>query len=233
MVPSILITRPQEQAEKFASQVRLRLGSRAHPVISPLMQIVPTGNLPQLAGIKTLVFTSAYAVHAFANLTDGRNFSCFAVGASTADAACEIGLSPVDGGGDSKALIETVIRAKPPQPFLYLRGEHVASDLCKSLNSAGFETLQAIIYQQKPQTLSSEAKGFLLGQAKIIIPLFSPRSAQLLFGQMTDVENAVFVAMSENIKLKIPNAHQKQIFVAKAPTADAVLDLIEDKITDA
>jgi len=80
-----LITRPREDAEEIAEQLRAR---GIESVIEPMLAIVPVPHPGlDLTDVQALLFTSANGVRAFAAATTVRSLPVFAVGDATAAAA--------------------------------------------------------------------------------------------------------------------------------------------------
>ncbi|MEO1139047.1 MAG: uroporphyrinogen-III synthase [Pseudomonadota bacterium] len=226
MPPTILITRPQDAADRLAELLRARLGRDVTIVISPLMKIEARDEVPPLDRIKTLVFTSVHAVRAFAAMSKRRDFACYAVGDATARAAEDAGFAAITGPGTGADLVTQIAKSGPDTPCLYLRGEHVAYDVAKALNSAGIETCSAVVYRQTSLPLNALARDSLSGANMVIAPLFSPRSAKLFCDEIPPGRNVFFAAMSEAVARVIPSNRADRIDVAKCPDIDAMVDAI-------
>ncbi|MDT8328210.1 MAG: uroporphyrinogen-III synthase, partial [Roseovarius sp.] len=125
MSVTILITRPDPAATRFADQVRARLGGRAAILCAPLMRIEYGGALPDIGEDDVLIFTSRHGVAGFCRLTKRRDFTCYAVGDATAEAANRAGLRAISAGGDAGALLARIAADGANGPFLHLRGAHV------------------------------------------------------------------------------------------------------------
>jgi len=230
MAASILITRPVPAGTTFADQLRQKLGGTCTICTSPLMQIESCANLPDLSGIGTLIFTSRHGVETFEHLSNRRDILAYAVGVATGQAAKRIGLSVTIGDGDAERLVAQILRDKPAQPCLHIRGEHVAAPLADILTKAGIETHEAVIYSQKPLTLSNSAQRVLQREEAVILPLFSPRSAELLFSQpgVTDWRADLhIVTISVAVANNVPKTWAKTTKVASQPTAEAMVDAVQ------
>jgi len=228
MACSILITRPEPAASDFAAQLRARLGPKVPVAVSPAMRIEPVaGTLPDFSGAGTLVLTSVHAAAALAELPAACRPICYCVGAATAAAARAAGFAAVDGGGDAKSLLTRLLADRPPGPVHYLRGEHVAADLVAELAAAGYETVETVVYRQRPQPLSTEAETLLSGGAPVIVPLFSPRSAALFFEAAPAGAPLYVAAISRSAADRVPPDRAARLIVAAAPTAGAMLAAIQ------
>lgn len=228
MAPTILITRAEPAAVEFADALRRRLGCGVDVVISPLMRIATVSGVPKCPdAFASLIFTSRNAVEAFADMTTRRDWPSYCVGEATAAAARAAGFSAVSAGGTVQDLADMLRRDRPETPCLYLRGEHVASDLAATLSSAAIETVEAVIYRQLAQPLTDEARALLNRENPVILPLFSPRSAHLFFDQDTGAAPLFVASISENTATAVPADRAAILRIAKTPTATAVLDALE------
>jgi uroporphyrinogen-III synthase len=236
MTASILITRPEPAAGEFADMLRAKLGETCTICTSPVMQIEVCANLPDLAKIRTLIFTSRHGVDAFAKLTDRRDIPAYTVGEATGEAARDIGLSVSIGDGNAERLIRRILADQPSQPCFHLRGEHVASPLAESLTFAGLETHEAVIYMQKPCRLTDEAQQLLTQPGPVILPLFSPRSARLVFRQEKQTAWQAplhIVAMSQAVARQVPENRASSVSIAANLDAPAMLQATERSWTEA
>ncbi len=176
IAPVVLLTRPLVQAEEF----RRMLGEGVRVVVSPVIEIqyldfsVPAEEYP------TIVFASRNAVTAAARCMGLRGLNAIAVGERTAQAAKGQGMETVSAAGNAGDLVKCVIAASPVSKVLFVRGRHSRGEIAEGLNRAGIETDSVIAYEQVQQHLSAEARDLLDGEAPVIIPLFSPRSAALM-----------------------------------------------------
>ena len=101
--PRLLLTRPHPGAAQFLD--RLSPALRDGAVISPLIEIAPTGVGVDLAPFAGVIFTSANGV-AHAPKGDGR--PAFCVGPQTTAAAAKAGWQAQMAGLDAQALIATL-----------------------------------------------------------------------------------------------------------------------------
>lgn len=227
MATTILITRPEPAASGFAEKLRNRLGDAVRIVISPVLRIehLPF-SLDNIAAGDTLVLTSAQALPALTGKAKGQ--TCYCVGPATTEAAAHAGFNAIDTGGTAEHLVRRLLADRPSGNLLYLRGEHVASDLAKTLPEAGIETDERVVYRQLPQPLGPSALSRLEGANPLIVPLFSPRSARLFLDAAPGPAPLHIAAISGNTANVIPSGRAASIHIAATPTAGAMLDLIED-----
>src|SRR6056297_4094857 len=194
MPVTILITRPEPEAGRFAARLREVCGPGVAVLCAPVMRIVTEGQLPPLAGQEVLIFTSRHGVAGFCQLTARRDFTCYCVGEATAEAARGEGLTPIACGGDAEALLDRIAQDAATGPFLHLRGAHVAADITGALQAAGHDATDAVVYDQQPQDMGEAARHVLAGEGPVILPLMSPRSARLVFSQAGHIHAPLFVA---------------------------------------
>ncbi|MCZ0811212.1 MAG: uroporphyrinogen-III synthase [Pseudomonadota bacterium] len=227
MAPTILITRPGRVGAEFAERLEAQLDGDVTVVLSPLMRIEHCGALPQMAGYRTLIFTSRHGVEAYVAKGGRCDLPAFGVGEATAQAAREAGMNVTACGGDARDLIAQLLSAGVTAPCLHLRGTHAASDIATLLSSAGLETDEAVIYRQLPEPLTQVARTILAGAEPVLVPLFSPRSARLFFGQACGAAPLLVAAISRNAAAAVPDDRVAAIEIAHAPSADAMLDAIK------
>lgn len=175
MVSTLLLTRPQENAETFAKAAEW-VGD---VVISPLIEIVLRPFTPPLPG-EGVIFTSQRGVHAMQAVTDARDASVWCVGPGTQAAARAAGFEHVhQGAGTAEALIAALRAAPPSCPLVHLHGAHVVTDLAGRLSDAGLCARGVVAYDQFERPLTDAACRCLQTEGNVVLPLFSPRSARL------------------------------------------------------
>ena len=172
--PVLLLTRPEADSRRFAARVAALAGA-VRTVISPLLEIAPTGPPAPPAGVP--VFTSAAAVPLAG---PGRGLPAWCVGPRTAAAARAAGWAPREGGGDADALVAAILGSGDPGPFVHLRGAHARGEVAGRLRAGGRATDDRVVYEQRAVPLSRDAVDVLRGGGPVVAPLFSPRSAALL-----------------------------------------------------
>lgn len=224
----LLLTRPEPQAADFARALEARFGDLVQIIKTPLL--APRFFAPDLptGPFVGLILTSQTGVEAYLRLggvTAGLPRDVYCVGTRTADAARAAQLTPVEIAQDAASLI-TRFKASPPHgKLLHLRGRETRGKLLEHLNSAGIDTIDAVIYAQEQQHLSGVAEAVLRDKAPVLIPLFSPRTAQIFASELRRINgiSPLFVAaMSADVALEL-GALATQIRIADSPDAAAVL----------
>lgn len=180
--PVVLLTRPAPQSQRFARALQARLPS-VQVVVSPLMQTEwlhpPLPDRP----FHALILTSETGAEAAGHLRAAGTplpETAFCVGPRTTDTARAAGFAAISADGDVHALAALIRAAQPQGPLLHIRGEDVAGNLAETLTNSELETHSAILYAQRPCPLSPAAFTLLQAEGPVLVPLFSPRSAQIL-----------------------------------------------------
>lgn len=234
MTISILITRPEPEASRFAAQLRAIFGASVALLCAPVMKIVHGGALPALSGREVLIFTSRQAVTGFCRLNPRRDLFCYAVGDATAEAARAEGIDAVPAGGDADALLARIASDGRAGPFLHPRGAHVASDIVGALRAMGHAAQDVVVYDQVAVDPGLAARAVLEGSDPVILPLMSPRSARLFFDQAATARAPLLVAaISRKVAAAVPEGAAQAMKVAETPDADGVIAVLHDLVTAA
>lgn len=233
MTITALITRPDPAGILLADQLRTRWGCGVQMVLSPVMTMEWHDDLPDLGDVQTLVFTSQNGVEAFGRLSDRRDIPCAVVGQATADKAVADGFTVILVAEDAASLMALLRQDMPPDPVLHIRGAHVASDLAQQLVQAGLKTREAILYTQRDQPLTAQAQACLSGGTPVILPLYSPRSAKILFSQGNITAPLLVAALSANVARNVPNDVVNSVLVADRPNAAALLHRLDQLYEEA
>lgn len=181
--PTILLTRPLAQSERFADQI-------GGAVISPLMRpefLSPPVPAGEFAAIILTSETGAEAAGRISAAGAVLPKRAFCVGNRTAEAARALGFDAQSAMGAADDLLALINAAAPVGRLLLLRGQDSAGDLERRLISAGKEAVSVIVYHQIAQNLNDEAATLLHGSAPVILPIFSPRSAKLMAAELRRV----------------------------------------------
>ncbi len=222
----ILLTRPEDQSMVFGAELQAEFGNRIAVIHSPLISVTPVDGQIDLTGITELIFTSINAVHEFGLRSDQREIPCLCVGAKTTKAALELGLTARSANGSADDLIALAqSRGKNGDTsYLHIRGRYSVGDIAETLASMGIRAREQIVYEQKTLNLSQEAWDLLRSETRVIIPLFSPRTAKVLSRQIAPhvVRNLEAIAISRNVAETLDESRFTFIRVARQPTAAAV-----------
>ena len=125
-----LVTRPREEAERFADAMRDR---GLDPVVAPILEIEPVDPGPiDLGDVQAVLATSRNGIDAFARRVKRRDLPVLAVGDATAELARSLGFRDVaSAAGDGDDLADLARARLDPAAGLLLHpsGEEVARDL--------------------------------------------------------------------------------------------------------
>lgn len=231
----LLVTRPKEDARAIAEALR-KLGHE--PVVAPLMELrLYEGPPLPLQGVQAALATSANGVRALARRTERRDLPLYAVGPQTAEAASSAGFTEVlSAEGDSVALGELVAAQLDPAKgaLFHAAGAETAGRLRQTLQARGFTVESEILYDAVPVTaLPAEAAAALRGDTLDGVLLYSPRSAKIFAGLVTESELAERCARVTALCISAATAAAlgtltfARVTVAGVPNQDGILALLE------
>ncbi|WP_333713793.1 uroporphyrinogen-III synthase [Yoonia sp.] len=216
MIPTLLLTRPEGRNDPFAGMVRAQWHGPLDVLASPLLEISFVAATPPKAD--ALIFTSVNGVAAAGHLgLTGHPAWC--VGDRTAEVARDAGFAAETAQGDAKALVAHIIAAQPTGRLAHIRGIHARGDVARTLNAAGLICEDVVAYDQLVGELTPEAKAVLAGQAPVVAPLFSPRTATILTRQGPFEAPLHIAVMSDAVRDAIEPLAVAELVVAESPDA--------------
>jgi len=222
---TILLTRPEAQSHRFAAGLSEALAPGFCVILSPLLRIEPLDVVLDLRGVGHLLLTSLNGVRAATRLTVARDLPVSCVGKKTALAARKAGFSVRVVAPDSARLIAQ-LRARGPvaRPYLYLRGQRVAHPIAALLGRAGITAREQVVYAQHDLPLNDAARRVLDGKNRVILPLFSPRTAQVFSTEARDLDlqQTTAVCLSAKVARKLDQGRFFRVLVAQHPDAAAL-----------
>lgn len=227
---SFLLTRPAPASARFAASLRDSFGPDARIVTSPLMQPVFLNPDLPAGPFDALILTSETGAEAARRLSaDGRALPgrAFCVGDRTARAAAAWGLETLSAKGEAAALVTLIATTAQGGRYLHLRGGDTTGDILQQLDRKSVSADEAIVYHQRPQALTDEATALLAGPDPIVVPLFSPRSADLLARSAPFRAPLWVVALSPAVADRAQALHPARLAVATHPDARALLQATE------
>lgn len=222
--PALLLTRPEAASLRFADQCKERFGDGLRVVVSPVLRpvfLAPPSPEP-VAGV---IFSSETGVEGFCRWSSLRGLPAFCVGPRTAEAATGAGFKTQEAGGDAQALFALLVKTRPQGLLLHARGRDTTGNLAQDLRREGLNVAEAVLYAQEPQDLTPEARALLAGEAEVLLPVFSPRSVQLLAAQMEDGVCAplLVAALSPAVARVASVLPARRRETAQRPDADGML----------
>ena len=186
MTPTLVLTRPEAQSRETAAAL-----PGVPAMIAPVMDIVPVGSISERGSFAAVILTSANGAECAPDLAGIR---VYCVGKRTAEAARKRGAEVALVARDADDLVARIAGAGP---MLHFRGEHARGEVAERLTSAGIDTHEAVVYRQVAVPMPAPARALIEGEADVVLPLYSPRSAELVAQQLTRVgPNVHAIAMS-------------------------------------
>lgn len=216
--PLILLTRPLAQSQRFAEQVRAAVGP-VEILISPVLAIRPLPVAPPQGDFGALILTSQNAAVIAAALGFPLPRQAYCVGDRTAEAARQAGFTAIRIGGDAAGLIKALLDIRPTGRLLHLHGVETRGDVAQGLTSAGIETVSLPIYDQVALVLSVTARQALDKASLVILPVFSPRTAQIIAGQGPFQATIRVVALSQAVAVAAQALNPDRLEIAESPDA--------------
>ncbi|WP_035249584.1 uroporphyrinogen-III synthase [Actibacterium atlanticum] len=223
MTPTLLLIRPTKGAQAFARECAA-LWPDLPIVRSPIMRIESHGAQVQPPG--SVILSSASAVPQIAVPNGSRQIAAYCVGPRTAKAAHAAGIKVALTAPDADALIAEILCNPPNEPLLHLRGEHSRGDICQRLNKGGQPCTELVVYRQVSQALTDPARELLSGATPVILPLFSPRSAQLLSLESTHIHAPMWIAALSSAVYEAWAGPADRVALAPTPDAQGMLKAI-------
>ncbi|WP_276151430.1 MULTISPECIES: uroporphyrinogen-III synthase [unclassified Sulfitobacter] len=221
---ALLLTRPRDSAERFLARLPTAPLKGVQLCISPLLEIEPTGEKPDLSQTKGVIFTSARAV---ALAPPGSGGDAYCVGAQTAAAARMAGWDVRLEAQTADALVAMMRDLRIEGKLLHLAGAHRRGQIAARLREAGTQVDVITLYDQRLRPLTDAAREMLAGEGPVIVPLFSPRTAEQFVNQTKAFSAVVVAAISPAVGAVLGGKSLKGLHIAKAPTGDEMARLVE------
>jgi uroporphyrinogen-III synthase len=207
--PKLIITRPVESANLFASFFERNL-QKEQIIISPAIEIKFFSRPKILRKNPYLIFTSSNGVKAAGQATNN-NIRAICVGDRTTSLASSLGYSAEKYGDNVEQLIKKLCLNKNIEGnILHVRGKYTKVDLMDHLREAGFLCHEWEGYDQIAKNLSFHALNAFKNGEKIILPIFSERSGRLLKDQIPNFDKCHIIAISSAVA---------NVFLDKSPAS--------------
>lgn len=235
-MPTLLLTRAEAQNDSLVQSLHAPGAADLRIVVSPLIQIADlNAPMPDLGGrpCRGLIFTSANSIP-WAKAQSGlAGLPAFCVGDRTAAAARAAGFEARQAGKDAAELLATVQRLRPPGPLILPHGVHTRGAVAETLNSAGIETIPVTVYDQVACALTAEAVAALQGDAMVIAPVYSPRTAALLRAALAAIDRRAplaLIAISPAAAEPLGELSNAGMELAQRPDGSAMRDAVAARI---
>ena len=230
MAQLVLITRPLEQAQKFAETIT-SLGYS--PLISPLLTIenIPT-DFEKNDAPDAFIVSSVQALTQLHIPMGWAHIPVFCVGDLTANAARDAGFQNIISGKGGIADLAPLInhQMKPHAKLVYLRGEHVHQDINALLQD--YEIREILMY--RAHALQHFSAQILDQFDKIdIVTLFSSRTA-LIFKELIEknkltpyLKNIKLLCLSPSVVESVKEMGWKECHIADFPNQAALIEKLK------
>ncbi|MGO4125671.1 uroporphyrinogen-III synthase [Inquilinus sp. YAF38] len=231
-----LVTRPREEAERFADAMRDR---GLDPVVAPILEIEPVDPGPiDLGDVQAVLATSRNGIDAFARRVRRRDLPVLAVGDATAELARSLGFRDVaSAAGDGDDLAELALARLNPAggALLHPSGEDVARDLAELLGPAGFTVRRLVLYRARPAAaLPPVAVAALADPGLAGVVFFSPRTAKVFATLAARVElthrlaGLTAVCLSPAVAQALDPSPWRAVRIADRPDSPSLLARLSD-----
>ncbi len=209
--PTILITRPAADAERFLQMLRVDSGP-FEPIMCPAFSFekIPA----KQSDFDAAVFTSKAGV-SFAPEGQGRVAYC--VGDATAQLANDAGYAPLSANGSVEDLVEMILRKPPTVSLQYIRGENSTGDVTKRLISQGVRCTEVIAYRKVQQVPSESIKKDVSNASKLILTLFSAETVSIIANWALPLDGCTVVAISDAVAKSALTLMPKEVVVSERP----------------
>lgn len=220
----LLMTRPKGASERFVAALPQHVRDRVMPLISPLLDIQPTGAPVPMQDDDAAIFTSSNGV-AFG--PDGNGRTAFCLGERTTQSAIERGWDARTVGATADELVAELTQNRPNHKLIHLSGVHTRGNVAARLRASKLNAQAIAVYHQHLLPLTNEATTVLTGGTPVLVPLFSPRTAIQFFADAPTMSNAIILAISAAVADTSPHSLRPNIQIANAPNAAAMGDALE------
>ena len=218
LVP-LIMTRPRATSEAVVAALPDPVRAQLAPVFSPLIDITQVAHQLELGPHDSAVFSSRNGVQAGPN---GHDRTAYCIGPATTKAAIAKGWTAKQVGSDADGLVQALQAIAPTGRLVHLSGTHTRGDIAGRLSQAGLNITNVAIYDQLLRPLSQEAAEIILTAPRVIIPLFSPRTAAHFIRTAPAAESVHAIALSRAVADEFPAHSVCTVTVAGRPDAQAM-----------
>lgn len=226
MHPTVILTRPKIQSERFVAAMDAARGEALTYLIAPLMEIVPVDCDPVAKECAHVIFTSVNGVDQAARLGVPKTAIAWCVGDQTTQAARALGFDTRNARGSSADLIAMIRDAAPTGLMVHLRGAHASGRVVETLSAAGCEIAGLVTYQQQELSPPDQLMAAFQTNDSFIVPLFSPRSARIFSATALSAAPLHLVAISEATLQEIPKRPDDKVLLASTPDQAGMISAI-------
>ena len=224
---TVLLTRPRPDSERIAAKLEA-LGIET--LIWPLSKIVGLSDKVDLPGdVEGVLFTSANAVRAFAEICPRRDLPAFCVGGRTAQTAQDAGFTDLCNANGHAADLRDLVAGSHIRHLFYPRGRETAVDLAADLRALGKMVSEAMLYGSDPAGPPESSVQRALQNGKIrALTVWSQHNAQILAEHLRDhrdwkISDTDVISISESAAVPLLESGFRRILVAARPNAAAMI----------
>ena len=226
-MPQILVTRPINQALRFAKDLENAGVKSEQILIDPILRINALDATFDFSNVEGILITSKNALsHLPIGLVE-RGLPAYCVGSSTTRLACECGLVAKNMGKTAKELANALAEISPKGLLVHVRGSFTTIDFSDYFLGTELKIENLITYHQTEQPLKPETQSILQTERGVVVPLFSTRSAQSFCKMKYSWNRHTAVVISENVAKYCEKAGFGQIVVSLQPDARSMLEAID------
>ena len=167
---TVLITRPEDDANRLAQELRA-LVPGVNVLIAPVLEIVPCAPKLMAEQYSAVILTSRHAAQAAAEAFP--KLTAYCVGDATAQAVRALGVTAVSVAGSADDLISH-LAGKSLSRAIHLHGKHTRGDVARRLTASGIETHEAVVYDQRARTWTSEERDSVAQAQSLWFPSILP-----------------------------------------------------------
>lgn len=209
--PTILITRPTADAERFLAMLRDEAGS-FEAIISPAFgfEEIPA----KKPHFDAAVFTSRAGV---SYAPEGKGRVAYCVGDATAQMAQNAGYVPLSANGTSEELVALILRERPTGSLLHIRGEKSLGSVTEKLIERGINCSDVIVYRKVRNAPTVEMVTSVSRASHLIIPLFSAETVSILGGWGVPLDGCIVVAISDMVANSALGLKPAKVVVSESP----------------
>ena len=230
----LILTRPLDDSRKILDLPR---DKGYEPIINPLLEILYLKNNPNIDQFTSLLFTSRHAIRSLKKKNNLflSNKKIYVCGKSTYQEASELGVNnEYILFEDSTDLINKLPKIKDikRENILYLRGQHISSNIIESLKCKSIYLEEEIIYEAiKKDSFNQDVINAFAKDTQLAVLIYSERTAQIFIDTLEKYElgnkTSIILAycLSKNIAQVLKRFGISTRY-SERPTNEAIFELI-------
>jgi uroporphyrinogen-III synthase len=209
--PTILITRPVVDAERFLTMLRADAGS-FEAIMCPAFGFEEVSTKQE--HFDAAIFTSKAGV-SFAPEGAGRVAYC--VGDATAQLAQDAGYVPQSANGSAEELVALILRRAPTISLQHVRGEISRGNVTERLVAHGINCTDVVAYRKVPYSPPESTTAAVAGASQLVLPLFSAETVSIIAKWTLPLEGCVVVAISDIVAKSSLVLKPAKVIVSERP----------------